>query len=119
MNITPGWPSPYTYTYTYIMCSSDSKSGNWYDNELQTAQISLYFTCEAHIPNNGAEKIAQITEIKANLNLDSLYLKVNCYLIIDIMCLNLLLNREKVHRIMSACRNILNLFLKVIEKRIF
>lgn len=28
------------YTHTYIVCSSDSKSGNWYDNELQTAQIS-------------------------------------------------------------------------------
>lgn len=63
------------------------------------------------IPNSGAKKIAQITEIKANLNLDSLYLKVNCYLIIDIMRLNLLLNREKVHRIMSACRNI---FLEVL-----
>lgn len=78
---------------------------------------SPYILLAKRIPNSGAEKIAKITEIKANLNLDSLYLKVNCYLIIDIMCLNLLLNRERVHRIMSACRNILNLFLEVIEKK--
>lgn len=41
------------------------------------------------------KKIAQITEVKANLNPDSLYLKVNCYLSIDITNLNLLLNRKK------------------------
>lgn len=45
MNMTPGWPSPHTHT----MCSSDSKSGNWYDNELQTAQTFSYFACEARI----------------------------------------------------------------------
>lgn len=34
---------------TLCVCPSDSKSGNWYDNELQTTRTSSYPAYEAHM----------------------------------------------------------------------